>query len=123
MDKSSHLINSQIIDSIISSIICDSHENFFLSIILLWPQTLRLNLLNPIGLLSIKVDRFHLDSHPTPIMDNCCQHPLQGLNKAMFMYQLNSSSLTTSNRAIIDQRIIYTTTTSRRSLMIEQKSK
>ena len=48
----------------------DHYENSFSSITLLWPQTLELSLSNPIGLLfSIKIDRFHLDAHLTPTVD------------------------------------------------------
>ena len=45
-------------------------ETLFSSITLLWLQTLELSLSNPIGLLlSIKIDRSHLDAHPTPTVN------------------------------------------------------
>ena len=48
----------------------DPCENSFSSITLLWSQNLRLSLSNLIGLLlSIKINRFHLDAYPTLTVD------------------------------------------------------
>ena len=75
----------------------------------MWPQILRLNFSNLIGLLlSINVDRFHLDVHPILTMDQ-----LSSTSISIFMCQSNSNSLTVGNSIISGQKTIHITTASR----------
>ena len=83
---------------------------------------LRLSLLNLIGLLfSIKFDRFHLDAHPSPIVDqiSLTYTTKTRMARGNIFMQSNFNSLTMSNHGTVDQKTIHTTTASRLSLMIE----
>ena len=69
MDKLSNLSISHIIDSISSSPIMILMKIFFINYTAM-ATTFGLNLLNFIGLFfSIKIDRFHLDAHSAPTID------------------------------------------------------